>query len=108
MFVPEVGLVSADEAKRVLMEEVVLDEKSAQNEIDRYTFRSPGQATAYYYGYENLQALRAVTEALLKDGFDQKEYHDFLLAQGALPPELLAKAVRERFIAPRLEAPVSP
>jgi hypothetical protein len=102
------GLVSADEAKRVLMEDVMLEEKTAQNEIDRYTFRSPGQATAYYYGYEHLQALRATTEARLKDGFNQQEYHDFLLAQGALPPELLAKAVSDNFIAPRLETIQSP
>ena len=96
------GLISADEAKRVLMEEVVLDDLNAQTEIDRYTFRSPAQATAYYYGYENLQALRAETELRLKDKFNQKEYHDFLLAQGLLPPEVLKKAVNENFIAPRL------
>ncbi|NNK99310.1 MAG: DUF885 family protein, partial [Xanthomonadales bacterium] len=42
------GLISAEEAKRVLMEEVVLDDLNAQTEIDRYTFRSPAQATAYY------------------------------------------------------------
>jgi uncharacterized protein (DUF885 family) len=97
------GLVSSEEAKRVLMEEVVLDDHNAQNEIDRYTFRSPGQATSYYYGYENLQALRATTEMRLKDKFNQKEFHDFLLAQGLLPPELLAKAVNQNFITPRLE-----
>ena len=97
------GLISAEEAKRVLMEEVVLDDHNAQTEIDRYTFRSPAQATAYYYGYENLQALRASTELRLKDSFDQREFHDFLLAQGLLPPELLRKAVEENFIAPRLE-----
>lgn len=102
------GLISPDEAKRVLMEEVVLDDHNAQTEIDRYTFRSPAQATAYYYGYENLQALRATTEMRLKDKFVQKEYHDFLLAQGLLPPELLAKAVEENFIAPRLETTQSP
>jgi len=96
------GLISADEAKRVLMEEVVLSEHNAQTEIDRYTFRSPGQATAYYYGYENLQALRASTELHLKDKFDQQEFHDFILAQGLLPPEVLNKAVAENFIAPRL------
>ena len=96
------GLISAEEAKRVLMEEVVLDDHNAQTEIDRYTFRSPAQATAYYYGYENIQALRATTELRLKDRFEQKEFHDFLLAQGLLPPELLAKAVNENFIAPRL------
>jgi len=97
------GLISAEEAKRVLMEEVVLDDHNAQTEIDRYTFRSPAQATAYYYGYENLQALRASTELRLKDQFNQQEFHDFLLAQGLLPPEVLSKAVAENFIAPRLE-----
>jgi uncharacterized protein (DUF885 family) len=95
-------LISADEAKRVLMEEVVLSDENAQTEIDRYTFRSPAQATAYYYGYENLQALRAETELRLKDRFNQREYHDFLLAQGLLPPEVLRSAVQENFIAPRL------
>ena len=97
------GLISAEEAKRVLMEEVVLDDLNAQTEIDRYTFRSPAQATAYYYGYENLQALRASTELRLKDRFNQQEFHDFLLAQGLLPPEILHTAVTENFIAPRLE-----
>ena len=97
------NLISPEEAKRVLMEEVVLDDHNAQTEIDRYTFRSPAQATAYYYGYENLQALRASTELRLKDKFNQKEFHDFLLAQGLLPPEVLANAVNNDFIAPRLE-----
>ena len=96
------GLISPEEAKRVLMEEVVLDDLNAQTEIDRYTFRSPAQATAYYYGYENLQALRASTELRLKDKFNQQEFHDFLLAQGLLPPEVLNRAVTENFIAPRL------
>ena len=96
------GLISAAEAKRVLMEEVVLDDHNAQTEIDRYTFRSPAQATAYYYGYENLQSLRANTELRLKDRFDQRDFHDFILAQGLLPPEVLNKAVEENFIAPLL------
>ncbi len=96
------GLISADKAKRVLMDDVVQDDLSAQTEVDRYTFRSPAQATAYYYGYENLLALRASTELKLRDKFNQREYHDFLLAQGLLPPDILRKAVAEGFIAPRL------
>ena len=87
------GLISAEEAKRVLMEEVVLDDLNAQTEIDRYTFRSPAQATAYYYGYENLQALRASTELRLKDRFDQKEFHDFILALGSVPLDVLSDEV---------------
>lgn len=103
------GLTTAAEAKRVLMEEVVEDDLNAQTEIDRYTFRSPAQATAYYYGYEKLQALRAVTEMRLKDRFNAREYHDFLLAQGLLPPEVLRNAVMQEFVEPRLaEAPAAP
>ncbi len=97
------GLISAEEAKRVLMEEVVEDEHNAQTEIDRYTFRMPGQATAYYYGYEHMQSLRAQTELRLKDKFNQKDFHDFLLAQGLLPPEVLQNAVDENFIKPLME-----
>jgi uncharacterized protein (DUF885 family) len=99
------GLISADEAKRVLMEDVVLDEEHAQNEVDRYTFQAPGQATSYYYGYEHLQALRATTELRLEDKFDQQAFHDFILAQGLLPPEVLQQAVDENFIAPLLMEP---
>ncbi len=97
------GLTTAEEAKRVLMEEVVEDDHNAQTEIDRYTFRSPAQATAYYYGYENLLALRAITEMRLKDRFDAREFHDFILAQGLLPPEVLWDSVMDEYVGPRLD-----
>jgi hypothetical protein len=97
------NLISAGEAKRVLMEEVVLEDENAQTEIDRYTFRIPAQATAYYYGYEQLQSLRAQTELSLKDRFNQRDYHDFLLAQGLLPPEVLINAVEQNFVRPLLQ-----
>ena len=97
------GLITPDEAKRILMEDVVEGESNAQNEIERYTYRIPGQATAYYYGYEKLQALRAKTELKLKDKFKDQEFHDFLLAQGLLPPEILAQSVVKYFIEPQLK-----
>ncbi|MGJ8664497.1 MAG: DUF885 domain-containing protein, partial [Marinicella sp.] len=96
------GLITPAEAKRVLMEDVGEDDLNAQTEIDRYTFRSPAQATAYYYGYEKLLQLRASTELKLKDKFKQKDFHDFILQQGLLPPALLAKAVNEEFVEPQL------
>jgi hypothetical protein len=92
------GLITPEDAKRVLLEDVVLGETWAQNEVERYTYRMPGQATAYYYGYTKLQALRTQTELMLKDDFDALAFHDFILAQGLLPPELLREAVTTEFV----------
>ena len=101
------GLITPEDAKRVLLEDVVLGETWAQNEVERYTYRMPGQATAYYYGYTKLQALRTQTELMLKDDFDALAFHDFILAQGLLPPELLREAVTEEFVPSQGKAAVS-
>lgn len=92
------GMITPDEVKRVLMEEVGLSEAMTQQEVDRYTFRSPGQATAYFHGYRRLLETRQRAELALKDKFDRKAFHDFVLSQGLLPPELLQKAVMEEFV----------
>jgi uncharacterized protein (DUF885 family) len=92
------GLISPEDAKRLIMEDMVIGESWAQNEIERYTYRMPGQATAYYYGYTKMQALRTQTELALRDDFDQQAFHDFVLAQGMLPPDLLKQAVMESFV----------
>ena len=70
----------------------------ANQEVERYTFRMPGQANSYFYGYTKLLQLRKDTEAALGTKFDQKKFHDFVLGQGLLPPDLMRKAVMEDFI----------
>ena len=92
------GLITPEKAKRLIMEDIGIGESWAQNEIERYTYRIPGQATAYYFGYTKMQALRTQAELALRDDFDQQSFHDFILAQGMLPPELLKKAVLEDFV----------
>ncbi len=92
------GLITPEEAKRLIMEDMAIGESWAQNEIERYTYRMPGQATAYYYGYGKMQALRAQTELKLRDDFDQQAFHDFVLAQGLLPPDILKDAVMNDFV----------
>ena len=94
------GMLKPDEAKHFLMEVVVLSEPLAKEEIDRYTFTAPGQATSYFFGYCKLQALRAKTELALGQKFRPQSYHDFIVAQGLLPPELLEKAVMEGYVKP--------
>ena len=93
-----VGQLQPPEAKAFLIRELLLSEPMAAQEVDRYTSWMPGQATSYYYGLIKLQALRTETEVRLGSKFDQLAFHDFVLAQGLLPPELLRKAVLEEFI----------
>ncbi len=92
------GLITPEDAKNLLLEDVVIGEDWAQNEIERYTYRMPGQAPAYYYGYTKMQALRTQTELVLRDDFDQQAFHDFILAQGMLPSDILKKSVMEEFV----------
>ena len=93
------GTVTEARAYEVLEKDVVLSHAFAKEEVERFTFRSPGQANSYFYGYTRLLALRKETEATLGKQFDQKQFHDFILAQGLLPPDLMRKAVLEEFVA---------
>jgi hypothetical protein len=83
------GKITPAEAKRVLMEDVVLSDAMATQEVDRYTYRSPGQATAYFYGYTRLLEIRRDIERKLGAKFNQKQFHDYILSQGLLPPAML-------------------
>jgi hypothetical protein len=91
------GALTPADAMRILTNDVVLSEAFANTEVERYTFRAPGQATSYFYGYMRLLDLRRDVAAKLGSRFDQRQYHDFLLAQGLLPPDLLRNAVMNDF-----------
>jgi hypothetical protein len=92
------GLITKERAKDVLIHDVGLSEPMAREEIDRYTFNSPGQAASYFYGYMRIQQLRLETELALGPKFDRMAFNDFLIGQGLLPPAQLAEAVRTQFI----------
>ncbi len=94
----QAGKIQPTDAKRVLEQDVVQSPAFAEEEVERYTYRAPGQANSYFYGYTKLIALRKDVEAALGDKFDQKKYHDFILAQGLLPPDLMRRAVMEDFV----------
>jgi uncharacterized protein (DUF885 family) len=92
------GTVSTAQAYQVLERDVMLSHAFAQEEVERFTFRSPGQANSYFYGYTRLLALRKEAEAALGSKFDQKKFHDFILDQGLLPPDLMRQAVLKDFV----------
>lgn len=93
------GKVQPEDAYRVLEKDVVLSHAFAQEEVERFTYRSPGQANSYFYGYTKLLALRQELETSLGAKFDQKAFHDTILAQGLLPPDLMRRAVQHHFLA---------
>ena len=107
----QAGKVQPADAYQVLEHDVVLSHAFAQEEVERFTYRSPGQANSYFYGYTKLLALRQETESALGPQFNQKKFHDFVLAQGLLPPDLMRDAVMNDFVPTQrsgAESPVLP
>ncbi|MBV9623341.1 MAG: DUF885 domain-containing protein [Acidobacteria bacterium] len=92
------GRIQPADAYRVLEQDVVQSHAFAQQEVERYTYRMPGQASSYFYGFTKLMDLRKETETALGPRFNQKHFHDFILAQGLLPPDLMREAVIENFV----------
>jgi hypothetical protein len=94
----QAGKITPDQALKILKEQVMLSDAFANQEVDRYTFKLPGQAASYFYGFKRLLEIRSLAEQALGKKFNQQKFHDFILSQGLLPPSLLEKAVVESFI----------
>lgn len=92
------GNVTPEQAMKVLEDDVVCSKAFATEEVERFTFRMPGQAVSYYDGYSRLLELRLEVEKALGPKFEAGKFHDFILSQGLLPPGLLRKAVLAEFV----------
>ncbi len=92
------GKMTQDSALQILMKDVVQSHAMATQEVQRYTLRMPGQATSYFYGYMRMIQLRKEAEAALGDTFSALKFHDFILSQGLLTPDLIRDAVMNRWV----------
>jgi uncharacterized protein (DUF885 family) len=92
------GKVTPEQAMQVLRNDVVCSKAFATEEVERFTFRMPGQAVSYFDGLMRLLEIRRAAEKALGAKFDVLKFHDFILSQGLLPPDLLRKAVMEEFV----------
>lgn len=83
---------SRDEALRFMTDNTGLSEGNIRAEIDRY-ISWPGQALAYKLGELKIRELRERAETSLGDRFDIRDFHDVVLANGALPLAMLEQVV---------------
>jgi uncharacterized protein (DUF885 family) len=91
------GKITPQQALDLLQNDVVLSKALATEEVDRYTFRSPGQAVAYFDGYTRLRQIREEMEKTSGGKLNSRKFHDFILSQGLLPPSVLRLAVLKEF-----------
>ena len=75
---------SRDKAIAYLANHTALSEHEAATEVDRY-ISWPGQAVAYKLGEMTIRRLRGEAEAALGRDFDQRRFHDTILALGSVP-----------------------
>jgi hypothetical protein len=94
----QLGRITLEQARRVLENDVVASPALATTELERYTFLSVAQAPCYFHGYTRLLELRALAERKLGRRFDRRSFHDFVIAQGLLPPALMRRAVLEQWL----------
>jgi hypothetical protein len=89
------GKVTPEQAMQILERDVVCSKAFATEEVERFTFRAPGQAVSYFNGFTRLLEIRQAAEKALGSKFEARKFHDFILSQGLLPPAILRKAVLE-------------
>ena len=84
---------SRQQAIDYLAGHTALSEHEVETEVDRY-ISWPGQALAYKLGELTIRRLRTEAETTLGPKFDQRKFHDTILAMGAVPLKTLEEEMR--------------
>jgi uncharacterized protein (DUF885 family) len=90
---------SREQAIRYFTENSPNSTRDIAKEVDRY-INNPGQATSYMTGQLRIAAMRRKAEAALGKRFDIRDFHEVVLANGALPLNVLEEQV-DAYIAAR-------
>ena len=83
---------SREQAVQYMRDNTLNSELDIQREIDRY-ISSPGQATSYKIGQLRILALRDKARKAMGPKFDIREFHEVVLANGAVPLGVLEEQV---------------
>ncbi len=83
-----------EQAIAYMRDKTGMGEKDVKAEIERYIVMA-GQACAYKVGMLKIQELRTRAQQELGQKFDQREFHETVLRNGALPLEILEEQVND-------------
>jgi uncharacterized protein (DUF885 family) len=84
---------SRQQAIDYLSSHTALSQHEVETEVDRY-ISWPGQALAYKLGELTILKLRGEAEKTLGPKFDEKRFHDALLALGSVPLNVMEEQMR--------------
>lgn len=82
------GIMTIDEAVKMLMTEVGMSNEGALAEVHRYT-QYPGYQLSYLVGRHLITTLRELTKRKLGEKYSDKFFHDFVIFNGNLPYYIL-------------------
>jgi uncharacterized protein (DUF885 family) len=85
---------SREQAIQSMMEATGDQESSITTEIERYCVW-PGQACSYMVGRQAINRMRRAAQQQLGAWFDLKNFHDTMLANGAVPLSVLERIMSE-------------
>jgi uncharacterized protein (DUF885 family) len=85
---------SLEQARDYMREKTFMSEAEIGSEPVRYSCDIPGQALAYKLGDTRIMELREEMREALGNRFDIRDFHEAVLAPGALPLPILADHVR--------------
>ncbi len=84
--------ISLPQARKCFEENSALSPHNITTELERYV-SWPGQALGYKIGEIEFRRLRAKATAALGERFDVRDFHTFVLGEGAMPLDLLATRI---------------
>ena len=95
-----------EEGEACFRENSALSDLNIRTEVTRY-IGWPGQALGYKIGEITIRELRSEAETALGEAFDVRTFHDLVLAEGAVPLNLLETRIRH-WIAEQTNGVTSP
>jgi uncharacterized protein (DUF885 family) len=89
------GEMSFEEGVKMLVRETGMSQEAATAEVRRYT-QTPGYPLSYLLGKHLILQLKREVEQKMGNKFDEKSFHDTIIANGYLPMSMVRKVFEQK------------